>query len=226
MKLLSFDTSTPNFSLALSLNSSVKEESFNLGNELSDQIIPRIKSLLRGNNVALQDMDGIVIGIGPGSFTGLRIGLAAAKAFAFALNKPLVGVSSLDGLAVNALPYAKKICCIADAKREKIYAAVYKNENGFLRRKTPYLLTDIKELLKRISGEVWFIGDGLSLYQGQIKKRLGKRANFASSDHWFPRAGNLAKLALPRFVSKKSDDLHKLLPIYLYPPECQVRLKK
>jgi len=226
MKLLSLDTSTSNFSLALSLDGEIKEENLNLGSGLSDAIIPTIKTFLRDKKISLKDLGGMVVGIGPGSFTGLRIGLAVAKAFSLGLRKPLVGVPSLDGLAMNALNYAQKICCIVDAKREKVYAVIYRNNKGVLKKETPYLLTDIKDLLNNISGETWFLGDGINLYQNQIKKALGKRANFALAGHWFPKAGNLAKLAQPKFSSGKLDDPYKLVPIYLYPPECQVRLKR
>lgn len=226
MKLLAWDTSTANFSLALSLDGLVVDENLQLGIGLSNGIIPAIKSLLQKRNTALQDLDGFCVGIGPGSFTGLRIGLAVAKGFSFALKKPLIGISSLDILAMNAIKYARKICCVVDAKREKVYAAIYEVQRGRLKRLSPYLLTDIAGLLKRISDETYFIGDGINLYQNQIKQGLGKRANFAFSGHWFPRAGNLAKLAQARFNSRKFDDPQKLVPIYLYPQECQVRIAK
>jgi tRNA threonylcarbamoyladenosine biosynthesis protein TsaB len=226
MKILAFDTSTANFSLALSLDGSVIEEELQLGTELSDGIVPAIKSFLQKQDISLKDVDGFAVGIGPGSFTGLRIGLSVAKGFSFALKKPLIGISSLDVLAMNGVNYAQKICCLADAKREKVYAAIYEVRKGRLKRLKPYLLTDIPGLLKQVSGEVWFIGDGINLYRRQIKQGLGKRANFALSGQWFPRAVNLAKLAQARFHSRKFNDIDKLVPIYLYPKECQIRIAK
>jgi len=226
MNLLAFDSSTANFTLVLSKDGRLKEEDHWLGNNLSQEIIPVIKSLLKNNRSSLKDLDGIAVGIGPGSFTGLRIGLAVAKGFAFGLNKPLIGISSLDVLANNAVNYAQKICCLQDAKRDKVYAAVYQNSKGKLKRKTPYLLTDIKGLLKKITGEVWFIGDAVEIYRKEIEKKLGGRANFATGGQGFPQAGHLAKLAQSRFLTHKFDDPFKLVPIYLYPKECQIRIKK
>lgn len=226
MNLLAFDSSTANFTIALSRGSKLKEENHLLGNNLSSRIIPVVKSLLQGSRFALKDMNGFAVGIGPGSFTGLRIGLAVAKGFAYGLNMPLIGISSLDVLAMNAVNYAQKICCLQDAKRDKVYAAVYQNAKGKLKRATPYLLTDIQGLLKKISGEVWFIGDAVEMHRKEIEKRLSRKANFASSGQGFPRAGNLAKLAQSRFLAHKFDDPLKLVPVYLYPKECQIRIKK
>lgn len=218
MKILAWDTSTSNFSLALSINGVICEDNALLGNSLSERIIPHIEKFLKKHNVALQQLDGIAVGIGPGSFTGLRIGLAAAKGLAMALNKPLVGVSSLDILAMNAQGLGEKVCCVVDAKRGKVYAATYSFSKGRLKRTSPYLLTEIDDLLGKLSRDFCFIGDGVDLLRG--------RANFAPAGSHFPRAGNLAKLAQQKFAARKFDDVVKLVPIYLYPKECQVRLKK
>ncbi|MFZ5800615.1 MAG: tRNA (adenosine(37)-N6)-threonylcarbamoyltransferase complex dimerization subunit type 1 TsaB [Candidatus Omnitrophota bacterium] len=207
MRLLAFDTSTSNFSLALFSDGEIAEESTLLGNLLSERIIPSIESFFKEQQTALQQLDGLAIGLGPGSFTGLRIGLATAKGLAMALNKPLVGISSLDVLAMAAQGAANKICCMMDAKRDNVYAATYSFSGGKLRRTSPYLLTELDSLLKTLSGDYTFIGD-----------KRGIRD--------FPRAGNLARLAQLRFACGKFNDVSKLVPIYLYPKECQIRLRK
>ncbi|MDP3142744.1 MAG: tRNA (adenosine(37)-N6)-threonylcarbamoyltransferase complex dimerization subunit type 1 TsaB [Candidatus Omnitrophota bacterium] len=226
MKLLAFDSSTANFSLALSRNGLLREENHLLGNNLSGRIIPVIKSFLKNARLSLKDINGFAVGIGPGSFTGLRIGLAVAKGLAFGLRRPLVGICSLDVLAMNAVSYAQNICCLQDAKRAKVYAAIYQNNNGRLKRLTPYLLTDINLLLKKVPPGACFIGDAVNLYRREIEKKMKARANFAAFNLNLPKGSNLAKLAQSRFRLRKFDDPLKLVPIYLYPKECQIRIKK
>ena len=134
MKILALDTSTPNFSLAFSADGFLAERNIMLGNLLSEQIVPVVESFLKEKNTSIKEMDGFCVGLGPGSFTGLRIGLAVAKGFALALGKPLIGISSLDILAMNAFEYGERICVLTDAKREKLYAAIFRKSRGSLKR--------------------------------------------------------------------------------------------
>jgi len=229
MKILAIETSTKNFSLAVADgNKILRSRNVVLKNVLSSSIIPSIKKILDASSLSLKQIDGFTIGLGPGSFTSLRVGLATVKAFGFATGKPVVGIPSLDVLAMNLVPERPGvICSLCDAKRNLVYACCYLSFGGKLRRKTPYLLTPIEDLLKNIDGEASFLGDAVDLYRDRIEDRATKNHNFkpffADAKKRFPLAKNLIPLAWERFEKKKADPVDKLVPLYLYPHDCQIR---
>lgn len=225
MKILSFDTSIGrNLNLAVSANSEIilKERSDNV-DDLAEEIVPAIKQILKRAKLPLSAIDGFAINIGPGSFTGLRIGLSAVKALSLATGKPVVGVSALDILAFG-LDSKGQICAIIDAKRNNIYACFYDKRNAKFRKTTAYTLTTIDCLLRRIKKNTLFVGDALYLYQDKIRQKKGL-CFFAEENLWLARIENLAEIASMRFQKKSFDDAKSILPIYLYPKECQVRRK-
>ena len=234
MKLLSIDTSTKNFSLAVS-NKEGKIRYCNkvLGRKLSSSVVPEIKKILKKAEITLADLDGFVIGLGPGGFTGLRVGLATIKGLAFAVNKPVVGISSLDVLAMN-VKEGGKICSICDARRNMVYAGFYEKLKSHLVKgdlggcqllqKGKYQLTDIQTVLKQIDGETILIGDGIKVFSEEIQKsKQSKFITLADENLWLPQARHLLELGLKRFEEKKFDDINTLGPLYLYPDDCQVR---
>ena len=231
MNILAIDTSSKIICLGfLKRNGRIFE--YNLDTEqgrCSELLLPTIKNILRDARLSLSEVDYFAVGLGPGSFTGLRIGLATIKGFAIALGTPVVGIASLDILAANA-PWQDNgiICPVIDAKRNLIYSALYEFSNEKkLRRKSPYLLINIDELLKRIFPykSITFLGDGLNLYQYRLIKKT-KNYTFLEKDTWHLRAENLIKLALDSIEQGRRSDARALNPIYLYPKECQIRYAK
>lgn len=189
-------------------------------------LLPTIKKALKRLGLGLEELDYLAVGLGPGSFTGLRIGLATIKGFAAALGTACVGVPSLDVLAQGGLPAeARFVCPVVDAKRSLLFTALYKrSRNGSLRRVSRYLLISVEELLKRIepAEPIAFLGDGLCLYQEQLRRRV-KKGIFLSEKFWYPQAKNLIKLAKDLIARGKISDATKLKPLYLYPKECQIK---
>ena len=187
-----------------------------------------VQRLLRSAGLSLDRLDGLAVDIGPGAFTGLRIGLAFVKALAFTLRKPVVAVSSLDVLAAN-FPYASHTCCpIVDAKQRKLYAARYEpSADGTMVRRGEYLLGSIDEVAKlagEAKGPIIFTGNGIPLYRSRLVEALGDRAQFAETPFWLPRAPVLAQLARRRAAAGQHEDIRNLLPLYLHPLTCTVRL--
>ncbi len=161
-----------------------------------------------------EEIDGIGVSIGPGSFTGLRIGIATAKGLGMGLKKPVVGVSTLDAF-VAGIPFAQhKITPILDARSGNVYTATYK-PNG--KRITTYSLIEIKELLGNLKGKHIFTGSGVRIYRDLIQKKLGKRAHFISPNPDSPRGVWLASLALEYLINGGEDAVNskELEPIYL-----------
>ena len=187
-----------------------------------------VERLLHSAGLSLDRLDALAIDIGPGAFTGLRIGMAFVKALAFALRKPVVAVPSLDVLAAG-LPYAPHVRCpIVDAKQRKLYAARYEPQaaGAPLARRGDYLLGSVDEVIQLAgagTGPVVFTGNGIPVYRAQLTDALGDRALFAEPAFWLPRAPVLAQLARVRAAAGQHEDIRNLVPLYLHPMTCTVR---
>lgn len=222
MRILAIDTTTKFLSLAIYDNGRVAEYNLETGNRLSSLLVPTVKRALGVLGLKLQDIDYFAAGVGPGSFTGIRLGLSAMKGFSFALRKPLVGVATLDTLAMNAPFTDKKIITAIDAKRGLIYSCAYKYKVGKLIKVAPYLLLNKNDFYRSIKPLSLILGDALNLYRDDIRSNFGE-VSFLDKDSWYPKAHNVITLALKKIRQGKSSDNYKINPIYLYPKECQIR---
>lgn len=182
-----------------------------------------VSRVLKAAQTPLGEVEAIAVDIGPGSFTGLRIGLAFVKALAFSAKKPVIGVPSLDVLAAQIAFSSFPVCPILDAKQRNVYAALYDVTGATPVKRTDYLLAPVDEVLKRIASPTVFVGDGCALYGERIKTRC-PCAQFAASELWLPRAATLGRLGQARLAQGQRDDPGALSPMYLYPPTCSVRL--
>ena len=224
MKILGIDTSSKFLSIAVSEDKNIiKEESYLLDRQHSSQLVPKIKELLKKSRLSIKKIDGFVIGIGPGSFTGLRIGVSTVKGFGIALGKPCIGVASIDAIACNAVGVSgNEIIPVIDAKRGQVYAAIYRKKGNQIIRISEYLLLPIDKLMKKIKGSPVFLGDGVSLYKDKICD-MNRKAVFMEEKYWYPGAGRLIELGFAKIKNMKKVNLDKLIPMYMYPEDCQVR---
>lgn len=224
MNLLAIDTSTKNFSIAVSCDEKVLAyKNVKLDKILSSSIIPGIQVILKKAKLTRADIDGFAIGLGPGSFTSLRVGLSTIKGLAFAMQKPVVGVPSLDLLAAGLGADHPQIVVIMDAKRNLVYSCLYSLKNNQLKRQSDYRLSPIGDILKEIKGEAFFVGDGIGLFKQDIERCRHLKGIFAEEKWWVPQARWIVPIALERFKKKNFDKVADLLPLYLYPEDCQVR---
>jgi len=224
MNILAIDTSTKNLSLAVAKSEKVlKYRNVKLQRPLSSSIMPSIKRILDEMGMTLKQLDGFAVGLGPGSFTGLRVGLSTIKGLAFATGKPAIGIASLDVLAMTIQEDNVQICTLCDAKRNLVYACLYEKKGSVLKQKSAYVLKSIQEVLKLIQGRVIFIGDGVQLFQNEIRKAKGLIPTLTDRKWIFPQARWLIPLAYQRIEKNKWDDVDHLIPLYLYPEHCQVK---
>lgn len=226
--ILSADTSSSRFSIAL-LKQGLLVDEFETGsaNRHSSDLLPAIDRLLSKSSYTIEDITAFCVGLGPGSFTGLRVGITTMRALAISLSKPIIGIPSIDTIAYNALGYKGKICPVIDARQNKVYARIYRS-NG--RRIVPggrILLLEVKQLLKnrQLNRATIFLGDGLRLYKEDILKEKGRMAEFAPESLWYPKAAIIASLGLERLKRRRYDNVFSLSPLYIYPKECQIRKK-
>lgn len=190
-------------------------------------LMPLIETLLKECNLTIDDIDGYVVSKGPGSFTGLRIGMATVKGMSFGNNKPYISISSLDALAYNLISFNGIICPIMDALRENVYTALYKNNNDSLEKIMDYTALDIDELvnlLKDKNEEVIFVGDGLYKHKKYICDNFPK-AHFAPVHLNIIRASSLGELGLNLLKKGIYDDSNSA-PIYLKKPQAERELER
>lgn len=181
-----------------------------------------VSRVLKAAQTTLEQVEALVVDIGPGSFTGLRIGLAFVKALAFPAKKPLVGIPSLDVLAAN-VPFTEGLICpVLDAKQHNIYTALFQVRDGRPVKQTEYLLGPVEELLAQVKRATIFLGDGCALYRDRILAHC-PHAQFAAPELWLPRAATLGRLGRERVVHGEQADPATLVPMYLYPLDCSVR---
>ncbi|NLX61946.1 MAG: tRNA (adenosine(37)-N6)-threonylcarbamoyltransferase complex dimerization subunit type 1 TsaB [Tissierellia bacterium] len=229
MKVLAVDTSTVIATCA------VMEEEKMLGEYSLDQkmshsenLVPMIKEVLDSLKLKVSDIDLFAVAIGPGSFTGLRIGIATIKALAHVYNKPVVGVSTLEALAFN-LSFNGLIVPIIDARRDRVYTGIYKWEEGILKNIMEPTVMEIDSLLDILIKEedpIMMNGNGIFLHRQHIKDKLGDKVYFAKNIHNSCRALSVAELALQKKDKIEGTNYYNLVPEYLRESQAQRELKK
>lgn len=208
MNILAIDTSSVYASCAVLIDGEIKSEVVqNSGLVHSKSMLPIIESALSQAQLKVSDIDKFAVCAGPGSFTGVRIGVCAVKGLAVANNKPCICVNTLDCLAQNILS-EKLICPIMDARRGQVYCAAYVNGEKVFSDSA----CDINDLLSFIGDrEAIFVGDGIDVNRDVIFSVMGVKAHFAPANLCFTRAASAAVLAqnLPEISADE------LSPIYL-----------
>jgi tRNA threonylcarbamoyladenosine biosynthesis protein TsaB len=224
MKILGVDTSTKFLCLSVYDDGKICEYNIELEKKHSKLLLLVVKSVLEALSWDIADIDYFACGIGPGSFTGVRIGVTAIKGLSFCLKKPVLGISTLDILAGNANREGIIVPAI-DAKRSLIYCGIYRNSSGILKRLSPYMLLPKEEFLKKIKANSVILGDAITLYKEDFLKNI-KGATILDKDYWYPKGRNIIHFALQQIKEKKFNNAFNLKPSYLYPKECQVKSVK
>lgn len=218
MKVLAIDTSSIVATVAVMDNQKlISEYTLNHKKTHSQKLMPIIKDVLGVCELEVGDIDLFAVSTGPGSFTGLRIGVATAKALAHSVGRPIVGVSTLDALAYNIPYYHGVICPILDAKREQVYTAIYRWTNT-IERVTDYMATSIDDLLQilmTMNERTIFVGDGVYSFREVIVDNMGRLADFPPKHSLMQRAATIAELGLEKYDMGYSDDYMTLVPFYL-----------
>lgn len=213
MIVLSVDTSTQNACAAvMSHNGLIAEYTISNKKTHSQNIMPMIDDMMKKADLTMDMIDAFAVTVGPGSFTGLRIGMATVKTFSQVKKKPIVGVSTLEALAEAHILTDKLICPIIDARREDVYNALYKNGQCIQKERA----INICDLLDEIKGQhVIFTGDGAIAYRDIIEEKMGKDAIFSPVSLNSTRGANVCQVALKKLDKGISDDPYTLNPVYL-----------
>lgn len=225
MKILAVDTSTSSGSVALVDGLKVMAE-WNLesAHTHNRRLLKTVDELLQKLDWSLDDLDGLAVTLGPGSFTGIRIGISTIKTLAWALNKPYVGIPTLDALAAPLQFASLPVCAMLDARRKEIYLAFYQPDGlGVCRRISPYQVAPPQSVVKQVRERTLFCGDGWSLYRDYFLKELGDLAVEPGPPYHLLRAGFVADLARQRLEQGLADDPMTSAPLYVRPSEAELR---
>jgi tRNA threonylcarbamoyladenosine biosynthesis protein TsaB len=188
-------------------------------------LMPAIMQTAKLADVSFDQLTGIAVGLGPGLFTSLRVGVATAKTLAQTLEVPIVGVSSLDLLAFSVRFTSKLICACVDARRGEVFAAFYRRSAGGLRRLNEYLAWEPKSLAAEASahGErVLFVGNGPAVYPDE----LGAIGEVATGGTQFPRAEVLCELAALRFQRQETTPVALVEPLYVRRSDAEINWER
>jgi tRNA threonylcarbamoyladenosine biosynthesis protein TsaB len=221
---LAIDTSTTVTSIALSVEGQVQTElTWHCERNHTVELVPNLLHLLRLAKVEIADISGVIVAKGPGSFSGVRVGIATAKGLAFALSIPLVGISTLE---VQAFPYATTalpVCPILNAGRGELATALFQTRNGNWQRLKEEHITDMDGLCSEVGQETIFCGELKPEVMAELGRRLGGKAIIPQGASLLRRAGYLAELGWRRLEAQDYDNPATLQPLYLRKPAVTVR---
>lgn len=225
MYILGIDTATRVAGVAV-LNEErlIVEKFLNNQKTHSQNLLPMIAQAVLEAGITPADLGGIAVTMGPGSFTGLRIGMAAAKSLAQVLNIPIKGISTLETLAFNVLGVPGLICPILDAQRNQVYAAIYyTGEDQLVKMEGPYALSidSLVDNLQKHHREVTFLGDAVAVYGAELLAKMETNAHLASKINCLPRAAAVAELGFKAIARGDYDDTILLTPFYIRQSEAE-----
>ena len=226
MKVLGIESAGMVGGVALVDDSRVLAETiFEKGMVHGREIAPTVDEICRKTGVALRDLDLVAVDVGPGSYTGLRVGLAAGKALAFALGCSILGVASLDALAAAAASQAPKdatICAAVDARWNQIYGALYRGGDP-PRRITDFFVEEPDAFLRRVPTGAFVVGNALDKYRDRF---LAAGTQVSNGELRHPKPSVIARLAAMRRAAGETADAASLVPLYLRTTEAEQKLKK
>ncbi|MCX5686572.1 MAG: tRNA (adenosine(37)-N6)-threonylcarbamoyltransferase complex dimerization subunit type 1 TsaB [Candidatus Omnitrophica bacterium] len=210
MNILAIDTSSAYLSLAVMKDGRIAGRFHRkAAMKHSSILVPSIDKVLKKARLGIKDVDVFAISVGPGSFTGLRIGVTTVKGLAYSLAKKIVAVPTLDVIANNVKNFHGIICPVLDARKNKVYSSIYRSRGKIIKRISRFLLLPPEELKKKLAkyDKIFFLGD------------------ITGSKAWFPLAEIVAELALNEIKNKHFVKPEDLEPMYLYSRECDIKGK-
>jgi tRNA threonylcarbamoyladenosine biosynthesis protein TsaB len=229
--ILAVDTATSCSSVALTIGDVHDGElvaALMLNSKLthSRRLLTGIDWLLTESSIDFSDIDGLAVGLGPGSFTGLRIAMATVKGLATAMDKPLLGVSTLDGLALNCSG-DKPLCVLLDARKKEVYRRWYvKDLSDVYRSQGTIQALTPEDLVAEVQGPVLMVGDGLLSYGEFLKELLGDQMTMSPLPLHYPSAAAIGFLCCEQFSQGDFMALDSAVPLYVRASDAELSLVK
>jgi tRNA threonylcarbamoyladenosine biosynthesis protein TsaB len=227
MKILGLDTSSRYGSIALCDGARVLTEYNTLGvTNQTERLMPTLERMLADIGWKAGEIEGFVVVHGPGSFTGVRVGLATVQGLAMAIGRPAVGISSLHALALGLPHCAIPLCPVLDARKGEIYTALYAWREGRLELLEPEQVVSPSLFLSRLDGPVMFLGDGVPVIEPLLSAHARMAPRFAAGTSGLPRASVIALWGREALAAASVDSAARLSPLYLRASEAELKLGK
>ncbi|MBA4348362.1 MAG: tRNA (adenosine(37)-N6)-threonylcarbamoyltransferase complex dimerization subunit type 1 TsaB [Thermodesulfovibrio sp.] len=224
MKLLAIETSTMLGGVAIvDEYTLVAESRMNVKVTHSERIMSEIDHVLMQSGLNINDIDVFGIAIGPGSFTGLRVGLSTVKGLVYATGKKLVSVSTLEAFAWNVPFSSHQVCPLLDARKKEVYVGLFRWVDGDFIRVMEEKVVRIENLLSVINCPTIFLGEGAIIYKESIENKLGNIALFAPPQKMVPSPSNVAYLCMRKAKRGEFSDPVSLVPFYLRRSEAETK---
>lgn len=225
MLVLAVETSTPQTTVAIGTEQGVIGTallSWSRGH--SEIVVPAVERLLTWSDLRLDQLGGVAVGLGPGLFTGLRVGVSTARALAQVLGVPVVGIDSLDVLAFSVRHARSRIGAVTDGKRGEVFYAFYRPVHGGVTRETEVAVGPPERLAAELqaSGEEHLLVGGGALLYRRVLGEVGTPLEFASFARAFPHAESLLELSLPRFHREETSRPEDIVPHYVRKSDAQI----
>jgi tRNA threonylcarbamoyladenosine biosynthesis protein TsaB len=222
--VLGIDTSTDQTSVALGTEREIVGTARFAGVRRHDDVVPAIERLLEWTGIELEHVGGVAVGIGPGLYTGLRVGVEAAKTLAQVLGVPIVAISSLDVLAFGVQHTSRRIVAVIDARRREVFYGLYRPVPGGVMRDGDYRVASPHALAAELEierDEMLLVGNGAILYRKEFEQ-VDARVELAPATFAHPWASALVSLAAPRFIREQTDRPADLVPMYLRKTDAEI----
>lgn len=228
MLVLGIETSTPQASVTIGSEQGIIGSCLvSRGASHGSFLLPAIEFLMRQADLSYRNISAVAVGLGPGLFTGMRVGITTGKTIAQALSVPVIGVASLDLLAFDTRYSGKLICPVLDAKRSEVFFAFYRQVPGGITRVSGYMVGSPEKLVGEIDylgEETLLVGNGALLYKSRLEE--AEKTEFGSIATAFPRATSLVELALPRLFREDFDRLFDVEPFYMRRSDAEINWEK
>jgi tRNA threonylcarbamoyladenosine biosynthesis protein TsaB len=241
MKILAVETSTMLGGIAVTDDSSgfIAEVRLNVKSTHSERLMTEIDHVLKQASLHISDIDVFAVATGPGSFTGLRIGLSTVKGFSYSTGKPVVSVPTLEAFAWN-FPYSRcPVCTMLDARKKEVYAALFQWEREDFVRLIDEVSLKVDKLMERIKEhtpaplsrgasvlpdqKILFAGEGVLLYKKEIINTMGDKAVFATPEKMVPSPSNVAYLGMRKALKGEFSEPLGLVPLYIRRSEAEMK---
>lgn len=216
MNLLGIETATGTCGVAFVRGERILSE-FQIHSERvhSERLAPLLQQIMNNSMISWDEVDGVAVSIGPGSFTGLRIGLGFAKGLCISKNLPLVPVPTLDAMAYN-IPFINYyVAALIPCKKEDIYVGLFERMENEVKSLTPYFVVNIDELQLPEERDILAVGEAAVRFSKRLKKRFGERVKIMDGVVSTSIASSVARLGCLRFENRLMKDIGKLEPLYV-----------
>ncbi len=201
----------------------ISEIRLNVKTTHSERLMTAVDAILGQSDLTLDALDAFAVAAGPGSFTGLRIGLSTVKGLSYATGKPLVAVPTLEAFALNFAYSAYPVCLMLDARKSEVYAAVFSWKRGGFEKTFEERSIRPETLMNDFRETVLFAGEGASLYADLIRETMGERALFAPPEKMVPSPANVAAIGLEKALKGEYTNAADALPLYIRKSEAEVK---